>query len=51
MGEGALPVIPGEFPRINGAGGVPVGGPKYAGPTFHNSPHAATLSKPDLEDF
>lgn len=51
MGEGALPVIPGDFPRINGAGGVPVGGPKYAGPTFHNSPHAATLSKPDLEDF
>ncbi|KIR60153.1 hypothetical protein I314_04006 [Cryptococcus bacillisporus CA1873] len=51
MGEGALPVIPGEFPRIKGAGGVPVGGPKYAGPTFHNSPHAATLSKPDLEDF
>ncbi|WVR08258.1 hypothetical protein IAU60_005305 [Kwoniella sp. DSM 27419] len=26
-------------------------GPKYAGPTFHNSPAAASLSKPDLEDF
>ncbi|OCF61769.1 hypothetical protein L486_01430 [Kwoniella mangroviensis CBS 10435] len=24
---------------------------KYAGPTFHNSPNAASLSKPDLEDF
>jgi len=24
---------------------------KYAGPTFHNSPHGASLPKPDLDDF
>ncbi|OCF37072.1 hypothetical protein I316_00977 [Kwoniella heveanensis BCC8398] len=34
-----------------GSGNVPGLGPKYAGPTFHNSPAAASLSKPDLEDF
>ncbi|WVQ79422.1 hypothetical protein IAT38_001520 [Cryptococcus sp. DSM 104549] len=42
--------------RSNGSSGAGMGGgagsgPKYAGPTFHNSPHAATLAKPDMEDF
>ncbi|KAL1408299.1 hypothetical protein Q8F55_005105 [Vanrija albida] len=45
-----LPIV-GQFPRINKATGVPMGGPKYAGPTFHNSPHSASLPKPDLDDF
>ncbi|ORX37958.1 hypothetical protein BD324DRAFT_608367 [Kockovaella imperatae] len=60
-----LPILQGDFPRLkhgskgplgglvpksNPAGG-PVQGIKYAGPTFHNSPHAASLPKPDLEDF
>lgn len=45
-----LPIV-GQFPRINQATGVPLGGPKYAGPTFHNSPHSASLPKPDLDDF
>lgn len=65
--NGTLPIVgSGEFPRLHGAGqdgmerkgslgngnGTATGlGMKYAGPTFHNSPHAATLSKPDLEDF
>ncbi|WVO13719.1 hypothetical protein L204_101341 [Cryptococcus depauperatus] len=57
QGDHALPIIPGEFPRIRDAAGAgPAGGNaagefKYAGPTFHNSPHAGTLSKPDLDDF
>ncbi len=52
-----LPILPGEFPRIgrvgNGPGNAhsPSMGPKYAGPTFHNSPHAGSLPKPDLDDF
>ncbi|KAK8849480.1 hypothetical protein IAR55_004814 [Kwoniella newhampshirensis] len=59
----SLPIVgSGEFPRLHGAGqdgqerkgsldhGTGMG-MKYAGPTFHNSPHAATLSKPDMEDF
>ncbi|TYJ54706.1 hypothetical protein B9479_004646 [Cryptococcus floricola] len=60
-GDGSLPLIPGEFPRLQseGSGSGSIGsaaggkgmGMKYAGPTFHNSPHAATLSKPDMEDF
>ncbi|WVQ75166.1 hypothetical protein IAR50_004776 [Cryptococcus sp. DSM 104548] len=64
QGDGSLPLIPGEFPRLqsegsgSGSGSGTLGSAggkgmamKYAGPTFHNSPHAATLSKPDLEDF
>lgn len=30
---------------------APGSGIKYAGPTSHNSPHAASLAKPDLDDF
>jgi len=51
-----LPVIQGEFPRL-GKGMAMVSGNngftgiKYAGPTFHNSPHAGSLPKPDLDDF
>ena len=42
-----LPIVgTGDFPRINNSLL-----PKYAGPTFHNSPHAASLPKPDMEDF
>jgi hypothetical protein len=44
-----LPIV-GDFPRINKSGG-PLGGPKYAGPTFHNSPASGSLPKPDLDDF
>lgn len=56
-----LPIIPGEFPRINKVNKAfdNVLGPrsasgsslKYAGPTAHSSPHAASLAKPDLDDF
>ncbi|KAL7424933.1 hypothetical protein Q5752_000620 [Cryptotrichosporon argae] len=57
----AVPVL-GEFPRIKSAPGLssssgqstPNKGPlgiRYAGPTFHNSPHADSLPKPDLDDF
>ncbi|WVQ96188.1 hypothetical protein IAU59_003291 [Kwoniella sp. CBS 9459] len=63
VGSGEFPRLPGG---LNGAGSGPAAaaggerrgsanvpglGPKYAGPTFHNSPAAASLSKPDLEDF
>lgn len=44
-----LPIV-GDFPRINKSGG-PLGGMKYAGPTFHNSPASESLPKPDLDDF
>ena len=72
----ALPLLPGEFPRLNAAAGtgngtgVPAGaaptyghghtaggmagmvqGGQYAGASFHNSPAASSLPKPDLEDF
>lgn len=61
----SLPIVHGEFPRIKGNGGAkgPLAnlaaseggagqdGIKYAGPTFHNSPHAASLPKPDMDDF
>lgn len=46
----SLPIV-GDFPRLNKAGGMPLGGPKYAGPTFHNSPASGSLPKPDLDDF
>lgn len=43
-----LPIV-GEFPRINK---MPMtAGPKYAGPTFHNSPASGSLPQPDLDDF
>lgn len=45
----SLPIV-GDFPRINKSG-APIGGPKYAGPTFHNSPASDSLPKPDLDDF
>ena len=45
----SLPIV-GDFPRINKSG-APLGGPKYAGPTFHNSPASESLPKPDLDDF
>lgn len=52
-GQGQGPrVASAPAPAGIGLGGNP--GPmgiKYAGPTFHNSPHAASLPKPDLEDF
>jgi hypothetical protein len=32
-------------------GSINSGGLKYAGPTAHSSPHAASLAKPDLDDF
>ncbi|WVW86676.1 hypothetical protein I302_108730 [Kwoniella bestiolae CBS 10118] len=35
----------------SGSGSTAAFSAKYAGPTFHNSPNAASLSKPDLEDF
>ncbi|WVF68651.1 hypothetical protein IAT40_003421 [Kwoniella sp. CBS 6097] len=47
-GSGAGAVGGGER---RGSANVPGFGPKYAGPTFHNSPAGASLSKPDLEDF
>lgn len=44
----SLPIV-GEFPRINK---LPMtAGPKYAGPTFHNSPASGSLPQPDLDDF
>lgn len=43
-----LPIV-GDFPRINKA--PLTAGPKYAGPTFHNSPAGASLPEPDLDDF
>ena len=51
-----LPIVQGVFPRVAGQKAplkAPAanGGIKYAGPTFHNSPNAASLPKPDLEDF
>jgi hypothetical protein len=61
-----LPLIKGDFPRINKVFDNVLGpqsftqsqsapnlvpGIKYAGPTSHNSPHAASLAKPDLDDF
>jgi hypothetical protein len=45
----SLPIV-GEFPRINKSG-APLGGQKYAGPTFHNSPASGSLPQPDLDDF
>ncbi|WWC73473.1 uncharacterized protein I206_107443 [Kwoniella pini CBS 10737] len=65
LSNGILPIVgTGEFPRIpndfagrkgslsssSGPSSNPLGA-KYAGPTFHNSPNASSLSKPDLEDF
>ena len=44
-------VVPVTNGRAGSAGAPDQGGVKYAGPTFHNSPHAASLPKPDLEDF
>ena len=50
-----LPLIAGDFPRIRAKGGqvaaVLEAGSKYAGPTFHNSPSAHSLAKPDLDEF
>ncbi|ORY34928.1 hypothetical protein BCR39DRAFT_515654 [Naematelia encephala] len=55
----SLPLINGDFPRLNkgpvaalsGSFGAEKGGSMYAGPTFHNSPSAASLPKPDMDDF
>jgi len=62
IGKGAQPqaALPPHFqqPPSQQAQQIPhslstpgVKGFKYAGPTFHNSPHAASLPKPDLDDF
>jgi hypothetical protein len=41
-----------QTPVKKGGLGVPAAmGLRYAGPTFHNSPSAASLPKPDLDDF
>ncbi|WRT69467.1 uncharacterized protein IL334_006453 [Kwoniella shivajii] len=63
VGSGEFPRLQGQSQgerkgSITGSGTGPAPGSappnlnaKYAGPTFHNSPNAATLSKPDLDDF
>lgn len=50
-GPSGMPTGRGSAPNVVSTGAGTPSAFKYAGPTFHNSPHANSLPKPDLDDF